>query len=609
MDFIAQAVANAVNAAMNWQHIRAVGFVAGSITLFAGLLWGPPLLAGTIDAPPSESHCHGGLDKNEQLMLEDILTYVEMPAALPPAPNIPVPLIWGQPNTISFTPGKPWNQAPTLRPSYSPVQADPWAAIWLIVVLVAGLMWLVQRCCCKRPRRVAAANDNNAHGTPTEADRDDLAKQVFYLRNELQKAQVQLAEGKAKPSNSGSASSNPSEREQRLQVDVNTAQRELKNRLALDAERNAEVTGMRKERSDLQEQIGQLRKRLSEQENEGAKNESSPDESVRKLQGERDAARTRAIEHKTEMRSLEAKVQGLKETIEVLKLKMKDGKVAHDRTADELNDILQENCRLQDDIKALADKNRALQETIKNTPESELPHYDPETITLHEACREIARLKNSLLSSEGRLRQMKRKEKTIKQLENELEKVIEGNPIYAEIHTVFKERDLYRGQLDSINERDLEKIRELELDNKEKAQEIRNLIKDKDKLQRKLQEAQGLKDEAESKIRSGAQSEDVASSEFSEEHAILQVSLDSALARNEDIEQQLSLLAIEKSDLEAQVANLHDRISLAQTQNGASSGADIHGKFDEANAKVSRLTKEAIVTQQQVERLRPPSRS
>lgn len=199
--------------------------------------------------------------------------------------------------------------------------------------------------------------------------------------------------------------------------------------------------------------------------------------------------------------------------------------------------------------------------------------------------------------------------KTIKQLENELEKVIEGNPIYAEIHTVFKERDLYRGQLDSINERDLEKIRELELDNKEKAQEIRNLIKDKDKLQRKLQEAQGLKDEAESKIRSGAQSEDVASSEFSEEHAILQVSLDSALARNEDIEQQLSLLAIEKSDLEAQVANLHDRISLAQTQNGASSGADIHGKFDEANAKVSRLTKEAIVTQQQVERLRPPSRS
>jgi hypothetical protein len=105
MDVIIQAVTDALNAVVNWQHFQGAVFVAGGTALFAGLVYGP--LGGTIDAPPPESQFHEDLDEDQQQTLDDILTDVELLAPLPPAPNIPVPSIWGHPNTISYSPGDP----------------------------------------------------------------------------------------------------------------------------------------------------------------------------------------------------------------------------------------------------------------------------------------------------------------------------------------------------------------------------------------------------------------------------------------------------------------------------------------------------------------------
>jgi chromosome segregation ATPase len=603
MDVIIQAVTDALDAVVNWQHFQGAVFVAGGTALFAGLVYGP--LDGTIDAPPPESQLHKDFDEDQQQTLDDILNDVELLAPLPPAPNIPVPSIWGHPNTISYSPGNPWNQALTLRQPNAPTQASTWPFFQFllgVVVFVVFLYKLIQQYCCKRPKLAAATDDeNNAPENPVNHATQDLEVQIY--------APAVIHANLA--SDSKNAESATSEREQKLQENLDAAQSELEKRRALDAERNAELSRARKEHSELQQRIDRLQKPLSEPGHEGSESTAptaSDDQRMRKLQGERDAARTQANERNAEMKALEDKVQRLEETIEMLKSEKREEKAAHAKIEGELNGSFQDNCRLKDGSNALAAKNVALQAKVGNASDLEPPHYYPEALTLHEARREINRLKDQVLSAEGRLRQTERKARTIKQLEDELDKAVAGNPIYAEVHSVFKERDLYKRQLDWIKERGSEEVKKSELDNNEKTQKISKLEDDKDNLKIDLREAEGLRKEAESKVQSGAQSDNKASTESSEENEVLQAKLDSALAESEDLDQMYSLLAVEKSDLETQVATLHERISTLQTQNSASSGADRQRRIDEASAQVRRLTNEAAASHRRLEEVEAHNR-
>ncbi|KAJ4992739.1 hypothetical protein SVAN01_01785 [Stagonosporopsis vannaccii] len=82
---------------------------------------------------------------------------------LSPASNVPVAAIWGHPNTVSYTPAEPWNQALTLQVASGRVDPVNATSIALPVVLSLGVLgWSLRQACrnCRshgRQKRVVFA--------------------------------------------------------------------------------------------------------------------------------------------------------------------------------------------------------------------------------------------------------------------------------------------------------------------------------------------------------------------------------------------------------------------------------------------------------------------
>lgn len=165
METLVAHVVGSWGAFMAIPHIDAVLFILVGTALFGGIHYGPQAFGGTIDAPPPGLPTNNDVVEGEQKTLDDILTNVELPVPLSPAPNVPVPSIWGHPNTVSYTPSKPWNQALTLRAKNDTTQASPWPAFMILAIvlfLVAYLARLIYKCCCGCRNNAAAATNNDS---------------------------------------------------------------------------------------------------------------------------------------------------------------------------------------------------------------------------------------------------------------------------------------------------------------------------------------------------------------------------------------------------------------------------------------------------------------
>jgi hypothetical protein len=187
MDTIIQHVnARAVQAALWFHAFMNIPYMDGYLfgALITGGVIGIPYAtkkySGLLDAPPPGTATDDDVVEDEQQALDDIQTGVELSAPLPPAPNVPGPLIWGHPNTISYTPGKSWNQALTLRQPVLPTQANPWPFLTGFLVFVICLTWLLWRCSCGRQNNAAAADDDggNAHDVPVNNATQDTKTQA-----------------------------------------------------------------------------------------------------------------------------------------------------------------------------------------------------------------------------------------------------------------------------------------------------------------------------------------------------------------------------------------------------------------------------------------------
>lgn len=493
----AQVAAN-YHAFMNIQHMDAILLMVAGGTLVGVVPYATKKLSGTIDAPPPETPTDNDIVEDEQQTLDDILTNVELPAPLPPAPNVPVPSIWGHPNTVSYTPSEPWNQALTLRTRVPPVQASPWPAFVIsasLLSFVVYLAWLIYKCCFGHQNNAAAADDdddddgahedpvnavpqgpvpqtpvppnaptngpvnapanaptsnaapatraNNSAATTGPADVANLRQQIRDLtninatlveqvqeaqsqkeaaattsrkaldrketaearigvleqrlrdsQNEAESLRTQLTEKEKRISDSESATPATSERERELQEDLEderslrtTAYSELENRRALDAERNEELSRLRRENSVLQGQIDQLQKRSSGPEDKGTQSNGPPASHVRSLTA---ASETPSIdslytnEHGQPLPTQPAQVtaqQSTNSTFEqyhnlqaVIRELMDQAEIARRRADEDTNTIalLQSALNRKDDEfeaehKSLKDKLRAYEQTEDDT--------------------------------------------------------------------------------------------------------------------------------------------------------------------------------------------------------------------------------------------------
>ncbi|KAJ4364371.1 hypothetical protein N0V95_000780 [Ascochyta clinopodiicola] len=119
----------------------------------------------TIGEPVSKLPVGIEVSEDEQKMFDNIVIVEDVSVPLPPAPNFPVPSIWGHPNSISYTPGKPWNQADRFYVDDGYVQANPATALLFLmiptVILFCCLVWLVCKCSGTSRDRAAPIPDTD----------------------------------------------------------------------------------------------------------------------------------------------------------------------------------------------------------------------------------------------------------------------------------------------------------------------------------------------------------------------------------------------------------------------------------------------------------------
>lgn len=182
----AEQVAEWYHAFMNIPHMDGYIFAALITSGVVGIPYATKKYSGLLDAPSPGTPPNNDLFEDKYQTTDDILIDIELPAPLPPAPNVPVPSIWGHPNTISYSPGKPWNQALIIHQRAPPAQADSLLAIFLTLFLtglVASLIWGIL-CCCRRQKHVAAANDDNSNvPAPPSAEVTGLQQKLTAANN------------------------------------------------------------------------------------------------------------------------------------------------------------------------------------------------------------------------------------------------------------------------------------------------------------------------------------------------------------------------------------------------------------------------------------------
>lgn len=100
-------------------------------------------------SPHDDIHEQNSTDAHDPAESGDII-HADTSSAIAPALNVPVSDIWGEPNSLTYTPAEPWNQALTLCVSSGRTHINPanTGLIVLVCLLLIGILtWFLRKCC------------------------------------------------------------------------------------------------------------------------------------------------------------------------------------------------------------------------------------------------------------------------------------------------------------------------------------------------------------------------------------------------------------------------------------------------------------------------------